>query len=422
VWFNGSGTAVNTLVYSYDSTGNQVTAGDSHGTYTMAYDSLNRLTSMQGLFGTLLTYGYDAAGNRNSVKDNFGGVLSSVYDSAERLTSEQYNNGTNQARFDLTYTSRNEVATLTRYSDVGGTTKIGESDYSYDAPGRLQNLQVKNGSGTTLENFTYTYDLASRVTSQQVNGATTSYQYDATNQWTSDGVKSYSYDATGNRSMAGYQTGMGNQLTSDGVYGYSYDANGNLIKKTKGASAETWTFSYDNRNQLVGVQERATDGGTLLVQATYVYDVFNNRIEDDEWASGGTTTVTKTAYDDQGNAWADLTSGNALQTRYLGLPGQVAPVARVASGAVNWLVTDRLGSVVNVLDGSGNLTDTLTYDGFGNTISESNASVTGNYTFTGLTSLRNEGTRAAKNRIRWRGQGGWGGARGRAGVGHRQPT
>jgi YD repeat-containing protein len=411
VWVNGSGTVVNTLVYGYDSNGNQLTGGDSHGTYTMAYDALNRVSSMQGLYGTLLTFGYDAAGNRNSIKDNFGGVLTSVYDSAERLSSQQYNNGTNQARFDLTYTSRNQVATLTRYSDVGGTTKIGESDYGYDSAGRLQTLQAKNGSGTTLENFTYTYDLASRVTSQQVNGATTSYQYDATNQLTSDGVKSYSYDANGNRTMTGYQTGTGNQLTSDGVYSYSYDANGNLIKKTKGASAETWTFSYDNRNQLVGVQERATDGGTLLVQATYVYDVFNNRIEDDEWASGGTTTVTKTAYDDQGQAWADLTSGNVLQTRYLSMPGQVAPVARVASGAVNWLVTDRLGSVVNVLDGSGNLIDTLTYNGFGNTITESNASVTGNYTFTGLIYLRNEGALAAKNRLRRRGQGRWGDAR-----------
>jgi RHS repeat-associated protein len=140
------------------------------------------------------------------------------------------------------------------------------------------------------------------------------------------------------------------------------------------------------------VQERATDGGTLLVQATYVYDVFNNRIEDDEWTSAsGTTTVTKTAFDDQGQVWADLTNGNALQTRYLYMPGQVAPVARVASGAVSWLVTERQGSVVNVLDGSGNLIGTLVYDGFGNTTTETNSATTGRVTFTGLVNDRNEG-------------------------------
>ena len=39
----------------------------------------------------------------------------------------------------------------------------------------------------------------------------------------------------------------------------------NRTKKSKGASAETWTFAYDNRNQLVGVEERTTDGGGTLL-------------------------------------------------------------------------------------------------------------------------------------------------------------
>ena len=398
-WFNSSGTAVNTLVYSYDNAGNELTAGDSHGTYTMAYDALNRTSAVNGLFGTTLTFGYDKLSNRTSVQDNFGGVTTSVYDSANRLTSVQFSDGTTAVRFDLGYTLRNQVATLTRYSNLAGTTKIGESDSSYDATGRLQTLQAKNGSGTTLENFTYTYDLASRVTSQQLNGATTSYQYDATNQLTSDGLHSYGYDANGNRTMTGYTTGTGNQLTNDGTYTYTYDAAGNLIKKSEGASAQTWTYAYDNRNQMIGATERATDGGTLLVQGTYVYDVFNNRIEDDEWTSSAGLSVTRTVFDDRGNGWADLTSGNALQTRYLYEPGQVAPVARVSAGAVNWLVVDRLGSVVNVLDGSGNLLATVAYDGFGNIVTQTNLSATGKFTYTGLAYFPNEGSYGAKYRV-----------------------
>ena len=130
------------------------------------------------------------------------------------------------------------------------------------------------------------------MTSQQINGSTTSYQYDVTNQLTSDGVASYSYDLNGNRTMTGYSTGTGNQLTNDGTYTYSYDAAGNLIKKSEGTYAQTWTYGYDNRNQMIGATERATHGGTLLVQPTFVYDVFNNRIEDDEWTSSAGLSVT----------------------------------------------------------------------------------------------------------------------------------
>ena len=111
-WFNSSGTALNTLVYSYDNAGNELTAGDSHGTYTMAYDALNRTSAVNGLFGTTLTFGYDKASNRISVQDNFGGVTTSVYDSANRLTSVQFSDGTTPLRFDLGYTGRDQVATL----------------------------------------------------------------------------------------------------------------------------------------------------------------------------------------------------------------------------------------------------------------------------------------------------------------------
>ena len=186
-------------------------------------------------------------------------------------------------------------------------------------------------------------------------------------------------------------------MLNDGTYTYTYDAAGNLIKKSEG-TAQTWTYAYGNRNQMVGATERATDGGTLLVQGTYVYDVFNNRIEDDEWTSTAGLSVTRTAFDDQGNGWADLTSSNTLQTRYLYEPGQVAPEARVSAGAVNWLVVDRLGSVVNVLDASGNLLATVVYDGC-NITTNTNPTTLGKFAYTGLIDLSNEGQYGAGQRV-----------------------
>ncbi len=60
-------------------------------------------------------------------------------------------------------------------------------------------------------------------------------------------------------------------MTNDGVWTYTYDNEGELTKKSKGATAETWNYSYDVNHQMVGAEKHATDGGTLQMQATYVY-------------------------------------------------------------------------------------------------------------------------------------------------------
>jgi RHS repeat-associated protein len=347
-----------------------------------------------------LTNTFDAVGNRTVVKDSFGGTATSTYDNANQLTSKQFSNaGATPLRFDLTYTARNQVATLNRYSDLNGNTKVGESDYTYDAVARVQNIQHKNGSSTVLANYTYTYDLASRVTAEKLNGTATSYSYDNTNQVTNDGTNAYSYDANGNRTMTGYTTGSGNQLTNDGVYTYTYDKEANLIKKSKGASAETWTFGYDNRNQLISVEERSTDGGTLLLKATYTYDVYNRRVQEDKWLTGSGTTTVRLAYDSDGTVLADLDGSNSLQTRYWYRPGAVAPVSRIASASTTWLLEDHLGSVRNSTDGTGALTGTVVYDVFGKITTETSVSATGRYRYTGLFQDRDEKLAFADRRV-----------------------
>ena len=63
-----------------------------------------------------------------------------------------------------------------------------------------------------------------------------------------------------------------------------------------------------------------------------------------------------------GSGWS-----NALQTRYLNGDAADEVIARESSSAVvPWYMTDRLGSVRDLLDGSGSLKDQITYDGFGN--------------------------------------------------------
>src|SRR6266446_4455826 len=165
--------------------------------------------------------------------------------------------------------------------------------------------------------------------------------------------------------MTGYTTGTGNELTNDGTWTYTYDAEGNLTKKSKGASAETWTYGYDNENHMTWAKDSATDGGSALTLATYVYDALGNRIEKDVWTqSSGTTTVTRFGYDGI-EVWVDLTSSNALQTRYM--HGDVVDelFARISSaGTPAWYLTDHLGSVRDIVNNSATVLDHLDYDAF----------------------------------------------------------
>src|SRR5207249_4245669 len=169
-------------------TGNQLTATDQNGSYTMTYDQLNRTMHVQEPFGVSLTYAYDASSNRTGIQDSFGGLVTSTYDAADRLTNRELaNSGQASIRIDLTYDARNDLTGLARNQGPAPIQQIGTSSLSYDAVGRITHLQHLNGSGSNLANYTYTYDLASRLTSETLNGTTISYSYDATNQLTGDG-------------------------------------------------------------------------------------------------------------------------------------------------------------------------------------------------------------------------------------------
>src|SRR5262249_48584476 len=193
-----------------------------------------------------------------------------------------------------------------------------------------------------------------------------------------------------------------NQTTNDGVNRNKYEVEGNLIKKSKGANADTWTYTYNDANQLVGVQDRATDGGTLVMQATYTYDANGNRLESDVWtSSSGTTTTTKEAWDGWKNPvdgasqpypvvgnenWdvaVDLNSSNGQQTRYLRGDGINQVLGRSDSTGAAWLLTDRQGSVRDVVNNAGTVLDHIDYSGFGKITTETAPSAGGAYKYDG---------------------------------------
>jgi len=58
--------------------------------------------------------------------------------------------------------------------------------------------------------------------------------------------------------------------------------------------------------------------------------------------------------------------------------------ARISSaGTASWLLPDRMGSIRNVVDTSGAVINALTYDAFGNVVSESSPTNGGEYKYDG---------------------------------------
>jgi RHS repeat-associated protein len=388
VWKNAGGTTVNTVTNSYDGDGDLTSAADASGAYTLSYNVDDRVTTIQEPFGVTLTEQYDPDGNRTLLQDSLGGTTTFSYDSDNSLTQVQFNNGTTSMHYDQHFNADGQLLYQSRYNAASGGTLIGTTTYGYDNAGRETSLQDKNGSGTNIANFTYGYDNAGLITSSQLNGGSAfTYLYDSASQLTSEtnsgGVLNYTYDQAGNRNMSGYTTGTDNQLLNAGTWSYTYDNNGNEATKSQGPTYDTWYYGYDDKNRLTSVQDK-TSGGTVLSQATYVYDVLSNRIEEDVYISGSGTTVTRFAYDGQ-NAFADLNNSNALTMRRLYLNGIDQLFARIDSGGTAaWYETDRLGSVTGLVNSSGTSIATIAYDGFGNTLAGSTTTSADRYLWAGM--------------------------------------
>ena len=185
--------------------------------------------------------------------------------------------------------------------------------------------------------------------------------------------ESYACDVNGNCNTTGYTVGTGGTLSASPNATYTYDAAGHVTAKTDTATGKVTTFSYDYRDRLTGAT-RKTSGSVVDYQVTYTYDALNRRIGeqiDADGAGSGAPVQTWTVFDGE-NPYADFNGSGTLEERYLYGPAVDSLLARTdASGVTDWYLADRLGSVRDVVDVSGNVVYHNGYDSFGNNISTS---------------------------------------------------
>ena len=201
------------------------------------------------------------------------------------------------------------------------STSVNEQ-YGYDLLQRLTSTVLQSGSsGTTLS---YGYDSVGNRISQTLNGVTTSYSYNATN----------------------------NELKSSSTMGtsisYSYDLNGNLASKTVNTSP-AFVYAWDAANRLIKV----TSGSVL--QGAYAYDGMGRRVESVE------ATTTLYAYSGTESLY-ELVPG-VSSSDFIYVTGM--RIVRVSGTTTNYYHTDALGSTRLVTDGSKKILFSDNYQPYG---------------------------------------------------------
>jgi RHS repeat-associated protein len=233
------------------------------------------------------------------------------------------------------------------------------------------------------------------------NDGTTTYTYDNVGQLlgadhhsSANPVESYTYDLNGNRLTAAAQSGSDqitkdNRLASDGTFTYTYDNEGNLTQRTEIATKNVRIFEWDDRNRLTAVIDKDATGN-VTQQVLFTYDALNGRIAQE--VKQGASDAATYFITDRGNPLLDFVDDDgpagphppALATRYLTGPAVDQVFAEEdASGRVSWLLTDRLGSIRDLVDQTGAVVNHIAYDSFGNVIGQSHPDVVTRFLFAG---------------------------------------
>jgi RHS repeat-associated protein len=388
---------------AYDPAGNLLTLGNlSSKTTTYACDPLNRLLSKTpdpSLGETAESFTYTATGKRATMTHASGLTTYYVYDNLDRLTSKT----TPQGALGYTHDAAGNVASMTSSNPNGISVA-----YTYDQLNRLATVadnRLAAGQNTT----TYTYDPASNLaTATYPNGQQSTFTYDDLNRLRALNGYSYQLGPTGNRQSATEPSGRTANWSYDGIYrltneaisldphgkngavGYGLDPAGNRLSETSTLPGiPSATFAYDADDRILSTEQYDNNGNTTVSGArTFAYD-FENRLK--SMNNGAVTLV----YDGDGNRVVKTASGATTQYLVddLNPTGYAQVVEELLNGAVQrrytyalqrisqtqflnsaWATSfygyDGFGSVRQLTDPKGAVTDTYDYDAWGNILNQ----------------------------------------------------
>jgi len=348
---------------------------DEWGATYWTYDAMGRPTVRHDPRGTITYYAYGDRGNRTQLAVYGQGTVYYRYDAAGRMV--HVHDGKTGAWTYYEYEPAGKVR-LQHHPNAATTY------FSYDSAGRLsEKVTRKDADGSALVRFAYTRDAAGNpIKIERESGlGTFYYDYDALQRLSYEGQfvnntpyyeNYYEYDPAGNRSLLRHgETGAdnltyytydaANELTDlhdkDGWTYFAYDANGNTIKE----QTPTYTryFDYDGRDMLASVKSR--EGGWTDNEIRYDGLAMRASMVD----SRGTTYYTW----DGIRVLTTRAGDGSLKHRQVHGNSPVPSVGDIALMEILGVSyvpdADQVGTLWQVLDGSGNLANSYAYDAFG---------------------------------------------------------
>ena len=359
--------------FTYDALSQRTSVTDAIGTVTYQYDAVGTLARVTYPGNKTVSYEYDMAGRRIQMTNPDGGVTHYTYDLAGQIiqTTDPQNlstSYTHDAAGRLTQVTRgNGSKTLYTYNDANALIKvenqksddtlINRFDYSRDAVGNHTRLTQANGdytdytyddiyqllsevktdaSDTELSNYAYTYDNFGNRLTMTLDTDATNYTYNANNQLLTAGTLSFEYDANGNMTRRTDSSDPTNPLVTQ----YQYDYENHLTKITYPDGSKNW-FEYgaDGIRQTKRTTESAVQ---------FIYDGFDVIQE-----------------------VSSITGQTAAEYFH----GPIGVLKQRRSSQDRWYLPDGLGSTTALTDAMETVTDTYTYQGFGNKVATTGTTV-----------------------------------------------
>jgi RHS repeat-associated protein len=369
-----SGGTAPSVSYGYDASGQMTYMSDGTGASNYVFDSFGELTSAENGAGQTVTYGYNADGDVTGVTYPLpstatwatSDTVSYGYDDAEQLTSVTDFNG-HEISIGRTADGLPDSVILGASGDTIATT--------YDNTDNPSAITLKNSS-STLQSFAYSDSPAGTILSEtdtpSSSNSPADYTYDAQGRVTSTTpgsgtTKNYGFDASGDLTTlptgasgcynaASELTGSGSSCTSPTAT-YTYNTDGEQLTAAQGSTNES-TATWN------GAQQLATYSNSAASMTAATYNGNGVRMSTTITPSGGSAvsqdyvwntipSVPQLMMDDT-NAYIYTTSNT---------PGEQV---NLSTGTITYLVTDSLGSVRGTVSSSGALTDTTSYDAWGN--------------------------------------------------------
>jgi RHS repeat-associated protein len=279
-------------------------------------------------------YGFDAVDNLQTVTYPIGPAAMYAYDARNRLLSLAWQGaGGSLARYGYTLGPAGNRLGLAETNN--GTART--YTWAYDTRYRLTNEAI---SATPAGTLAYAYDLVGNRLTRAVTGGVLTNQtlgFDSNDRLSGVGVQ---YDAAGN-------------TTNDSARAYLYDW-ANRITNASNPSVSVW---YDGDGNRI---KKVAGGVTTLYLVATVNPTGYPQVVEELTVSGGATNVARR-----------YTCGLDLISQIQG-----------TNGALSYYGYDGLGSVRFLVNNSGSISDTYTYDAYGTEVN-STGSTTNWYRYTG---------------------------------------